>query len=148
MQRKPPAVLIPFLQQQERVVDRVLGDGDCLFRSSLQLTGTQDHHLELRRVIAEFEKNNGILEQLHNTINKTPFSSHLQNIRKTCIWGTNVEIMATSSLFQLDVYVATESYHPGRPMWLKYIPRTASTPRDAKLTSNLDPHLQATLQRG
>ena len=56
--------------------------------------------------------------------------------------------MATSTLFQIDVYVATESYHPGCPMWLKYIPRTATTTRDAKLTSNLDPHLRATLQRG
>ena len=58
IQRKPPgapksgyAVLVPFLQQQGRAVERVLGDGN-----SLQLTGTQDHHLELRRVIAEFEK--------------------------------------------------------------------------------------------
>lgn len=156
MQRKPPgapksgyAVLVPFLQQQGRAVDRVLGDGNCLFRSlSLQLTGTQDHHLELRRVIADFEKSNRVFEQLHNTINKTPFPSHLQNIRKTCVWGTNVEIIATSSLFQVDVYVATESYHPGRPMWLKYVPRTAPTLQDAKLTSILDPHLGTSLQRG
>ena len=91
LQRKPPqapksgyAILVPFLQQQERAVDRVLGDGNCLFRSlSLQLTGTQDHHLELRRVIAEFEKSSPVFEQLHNTVNRTPFSSHLQNIRKT-----------------------------------------------------------------
>lgn len=143
------AVLVPFLQQEGRAVDRVLGDGNCLFRSlSLQLTGTQDHHLQLRRLIAEFEKNNPIFEKLHNTINGTPsFSSHLQNISKTCIWGTNVEIIATASLFQVDVYVATESYHPGRPTWLKYMPRTAPTVQGAKLQSNIyrpSPHKQCT----
>ena len=30
----------------------------------------------------------------------------------TCVWGTNVEVMATASLFQIDVYVATESHNP------------------------------------
>ena len=72
LQRKPIqapksgyAVLVPFFQQQERVVDRVLGDSNRLFRSlSLQLTGTQDHHLELKRVIAEFEKSSAAFEQL------------------------------------------------------------------------------------
>ena len=117
LQRKPPqapksgyAVLVPFLQQQERAVDRVLGDSlpysNCLLGSlSLQLTG---HHLELRSVIAEFEKSSTVFEQLHNTVNRSPFSSHLQNIRKTCVWGTNVEFIATVSS---RYYVATESYN-------------------------------------
>lgn len=142
------AVLLPFLQQQDRGIERVLGDGNCLFRSlSLQLTGTQDHHLQLRRAIAEFERSNEVFEKLNATINKTPFSSHLQNIQKTCVWGTNLEIIALSSLFQVDVYVATESYHPaGHPVWLKYVPRT--TPQDStKLTTNLGPHLHTALQR-
>ena len=156
MQRKPPgapksgyAVLVPFLQQG-RAVDRVLGEGNCLFRYlSLQLTGTQDHHLELRRAIAEFEKINPVFEQLHTAINKTPFLTHLQNIKKTCIWGTSVEIMAISSLFQVDTYVATESYHPWRPTCLKYLPRTAPTVQNAKLKSKLDTYLlNTTVQRG
>ena len=114
MQKKPTgapksgyAVLLPFLQKQGRTVERALGDGNCLFRSlSLQLTGTQDHHIKLRKAIAKFEQTEGVFEKLHKTINRTPFLSHLQKIKKTCVWGTNVEVMATASLFQIDVYVA------------------------------------------
>ena len=126
-----------------------MGDGNCLFRAlSLQLTGTQDHHLEIRKVIAEFEKTNEIFEQLHKTINQTPFSSHLQNIKKTCVWGTTVEILATSSMFHVDVYVATDSYHPGRPTWLKYTPRATPVLLDTALKSKFDAHLNSGFHRG
>jgi len=48
-------VLKPFLQQQGREPDRVLGDGNCLFRApSWALTGVEDHHTDLRRTIIEF----------------------------------------------------------------------------------------------
>ena len=75
MQKKPTAasksgyaVLLPFLQKQGRTVERALGDGNCLFRSlSLQLTGTQDHHIKLRKVIAKFEQTEGVFEKLHKT---------------------------------------------------------------------------------
>ena len=68
------AVLLPFLQKQGRTVERALGDGNCLFRSlSLQLTGTQDHHIKLRKAIAKFEQTEGVFEKLHKTINRTPF---------------------------------------------------------------------------
>ena len=90
------AALSPFLHQQGRSIERVLGDGNCLFRSlSHQLTGTQDHHLILRKTITKFEQSYyGMFQQLHNTINRTPFSSHIKNMKKTCIWGTTVEIIA------------------------------------------------------
>ena len=90
------AALSPFLHQQGRSIERVLGDGNCLFRSlSHQLTGTQDHHLILRKTITKFEQSYyGMFQQLHNTINRTPFSSHI----KTCIWGTTVEILADAGL--------------------------------------------------
>ena len=90
-------VLIPFLQQQNRGVDRVLGDGNCLFRAlSIQLTGTQDHNLELRKLIALFEKGNeNVFKNLHVSINRSVlFLDHLENIKKSCTWGTTVKILA------------------------------------------------------
>ena len=119
-----------------------MGDGICLFRSlSLQLTGTQDHHIKLRKAIAKFEQTEGVFEKLHKTINRTPFLSHLQKIKKTSVWGTNVEVMATASLFQIDFYVATESHNP---TWLRYTPRTVATSAQttSKLLSDISPHLQ------
>ena len=116
------ALLTPFLRNQERVIDRVLGDGNCLFRAlSSQLTGSQEHHLELRKAITHFEqKNEKVFSPLHTSINCTVFQDHLQNIRKSCVWGTLVEILAFSSLFQVDVFVASDTYHPGRASWVKY----------------------------
>ena len=38
------SVLLPFLREQGRALDRVLRDGNCLFHAlSLQLTVVQDH---------------------------------------------------------------------------------------------------------
>ena len=137
------AVLLPFLQQQGRTVDHVLGDGNCLFRSlSVQLTGTQDHHLQLRKLIATFEKTEEVFEKLHKAINKTPFLSHVQNMKRTCVWGKTVEVIATASLFQVDVYMATESYTQEHPTWLRYTPRTTATSHSTKLMSTISPYLK------
>ena len=44
------------LQQQERTID---SDGNCMFRLfSKELFGTQCYHLELRRLISNFEEHN------------------------------------------------------------------------------------------
>ena len=99
----------------------MLGDGNCLFRAvSIQLCGTQDYQLQLRKTIAAFEKNEKVVFQgLHETINATKFEDHLRSICKTAVWGTNI---AAATLFALDVYVATDSYKPGTAVWLKYSP--------------------------
>lgn len=142
-------LLKPFLRNQMRDIDRVLGDGNCLFRAlSNQLTGTQEHHLLLRKAIAHFEqKNEDIFKPLHDSINRTPFQDHMQNIKKNCVWGTLVEILAVSSLFQIEVFVASDSYDPGgRPLWVKYSPRTPLTSLAVELRgSSLASHL--TLQK-
>ena len=92
-------------------------------------------------MIAKFEQTEGVFEKLHKTINRTPFLSHLQKIKKTFVWCTNVEVMAIASLFQIDVYVATESHNP---TWLRYTPRTAVTSAQttSKLLFDISPHLQ------
>ena len=65
--------MLPIFQQQGRTVERVIGDGNCLFGSlSLQLTGNQD--LELRKTITKFQQSNiEVFQKLNSTINRTPF---------------------------------------------------------------------------
>ena len=122
------SVLLPFLQKQGRTIDRVLGDGNCLFRAlSLQLTGFQEYHMDLRRIIAQCESKIKAFQGIHATINRTRFADHLKNIGKTCIWGTNLEIIVTATLFETDIYVATDNYRPGNPTWLKYSPNSHAT---------------------
>lgn len=51
--------VIPCLQQQNRTIDCTIGDGNCFFRSvSKELFGTQCYHLEVRKLICEFEEQN------------------------------------------------------------------------------------------
>ena len=138
-------VLKPFLQQQGREPDRVLGDGNCLFRAlSRALTGVEDHHIDLRRTIVEFEASNtAIFEAAHNAINSTktrpaiPFADYIRNMKKVGVWGTNLEIIAAAYLFQIEIYLATETYHIGDPQWLVYPPKPVSV----LSSKNLQEHL-------
>ena len=122
-------LLKPFLYLQGRAPDRVLGDGNCLFRAlSRYLTGAEDHHLQLRKTITEFEAaNSTVFKNLHEAINQTLFEDHLSQMKKPFVWGTNLEIIAVASLLQLDVYLAIDSYIPGVPKWLLYTPKLLST---------------------
>ena len=115
--------LVAFLQKQGRKLDKVLGDGNCLFRAlSLQLTGVQDHHIALRKLIARCESEYKEFEGVHITINQTRFADHIKNVRKSCTWGTNLEIIVTATLFGVDVYLASDTYRAQTPLWLKYSP--------------------------
>jgi len=119
------SMLTPFLKKQDRTIDRVLGDGNCLSRAlSRQLTGVQDYHIQLRGIIAQCESKIALFQELHAAINETEFTEHLKNIRRNCTWGINLEIIVTATLFGLDVYVAMDSYRPGKSTWLKYSPNT------------------------
>ena len=121
-------ILRPFLNEQGRQIARVLGDGNCLFRAiSKAICDTEDYHLRLRKAIAEFEADNDALfRPIHEAVHQTQFSTHLKNIKKQYTWGTNTEITAVASLLQVEVYVATDNYRPGVPMWIRYIPKPAS----------------------
>ena len=105
---------------------------------SKYLTGVEHHHLELRKTITQFEANNqAVFGSLHTAINQTPFSEHLKNIKMPYVWGTSMEIMAAASFFQLDVYVATDSYRPGVPTWLLYTPKPLSILTNPYLSAQL-----------
>ena len=108
------ARLKPFLCQQRRVPDRVLGDGNCLFQIlSRSLTWVEDHHLELRKTTAKFKAGNPVaLKGLHNATNRTPLTGHLNSIKKPFVWNATLEIIAALSQFQFDVYRATWQAFP------------------------------------
>ena len=118
-------ILQPFLNKQGREPDKVIGDGNCLFRAlSRNITGVEDHHLLLRKAISDFEENNPVLfTGLSSAIIQVPLQEHLKRIKKPYVWGTTLEIFAAASLLQMDVYVATDSYRPGVATWLLVNPK-------------------------
>jgi len=80
-------ILKPFLNSQGREIDRVLGDGNCLFRAlSKEISGVEDYHLHLRKAISEFEADHNLLfKPLHEAVYQTDFNSHLKNIKKQLV---------------------------------------------------------------
>ena len=113
-----------------------MGDGNCLFRAlSKAITGVEDYHSHLRKTIAEFESDNCTLfKPIHEVILSTNFETHIKNIKKLYIWGTTTEIIAAATLFQVEVYVATDSYRPGSVTWLLYMPKPVSLLKNAPIT--------------
>ena len=124
------------MYKQQREVNRVLGDGNCLFRALLKaISGIEDYHSHLQKAIADFESDNQTLfKPIHEAILSTNFENHVKNIKKLYIWGTSTEIIAAATLFQLEVYVATDSYRPGIPTWLVYTPKPVSLLNNAPIT--------------
>ena len=112
-----------FLAKFKRKPQRVLGDGNCLFRAlSAQLTGTEENHIALCKIIVEFEAKNPSIFGKKVQAAKRDFTAHLESMQKIFVWGTDIEIEAAASLFQTEIYEATDC--PVR--WLKFSPISKS----------------------
>ena len=104
--KSSPITIIQFLESQGRTVYRVLGDGNCMFKSlSHQLHGTEDKHSDVHLVVQKvmeenMEKYNSYWIQIETT-----FSQHVQLIKNKGVWGTQVELLAASDYYQLPIFV-------------------------------------------
>ena len=120
---KPPSgyeLMKDFLAKFKRKPQRVLGDGNSLFQAlSAQLT---ENHIALRKIIVEFEAKNPSIFGKKVQAAKRDFTAHLESMQKIFVWGTDIEIEAAASLFQTEIYEATDC--PVR--WLKFSPISKS----------------------
>ena len=100
-------------------------DGNCMFRSlAKQLSGDSDKHALLRKKICEFISVNGELVKGWVTQGLT-LEEHLKSVSKPCIFGTQLELKAASTLFNLNIYIAINSLlSNGRYIWTKFSPLT------------------------
>ena len=119
-QQSKPAVAATFLKSQEcRQRHRIIGDGNCLFRSfSYILFGTQDRHLELRAILTEFTSLNAAYF-VHTCNPESVQEQHVKKMKKPCVWGTHVEIMALAATLNVPVFVAIKK-NPYEYYWAKY----------------------------
>ena len=97
------AQVLPVLHAQRRTVDVMLPDGNCLFRAfSKALFAVQSGHITLRKLLVTFvESNKGIFKGLCNGT----LESHCARMRKASTFGTQAELQAAASLFQVYIYV-------------------------------------------
>ena len=109
-----------FLAYHGRRLDSVLGDGNCIFRSlAKQLSDDSDKHSQLRNKLCEFISLNGELLKGWLT-DGIIVEEHLRSICKPNIFGTQLELKAASTVFDNDIYVATNSLrHNGHYVWTK-----------------------------
>lgn len=124
VQLKGYELMEPFLAKCGRAIDKVVGDGNCLFRAlAKQLSGNPEKHMELRKLIINFEASNfNIFGKLCTAINGISLTKHIESKRKVFTWGTTLEILAAASLFSVDIFEVTESLVPGKVKWIQYSP--------------------------
>ena len=85
----------------------------------VQLRGTQDYQLQLRKAVVDFEvKEKTVFHGLHETINASHFDVHLNKMRNSGAWVLMWRFFAAATLFSVDMYIATDNYKPGKAVWL------------------------------
>ena len=115
-----------FLAIHSRCIKRVLPDGNCLFRAlSQQLSGFEELHQNLRELLVKFILCN--LDSFRCRVTSGTIESHLESMQRNARWGTQVEIQAAASLFQVPIYVATNSLIQGVYKWTVFNPQDKSS---------------------
>ena len=124
-QRIQSAPASPFitLSQQYRKLKEIKGDGNCLFRALAYFAyGTEELNDTVRRLLLKFVKMNTEIFRpyvFHKTL-----EDHIDNMQHNRKWGTQVELIASASLFEMDVFVFTDTYGStcSEYRWMKYSP--------------------------
>ena len=79
----------------------MLPDGNCLFRAfSKALFAVQSGHITLRKLLVNFIESN---ERLFRGLCNDTLQSNCARMRKATTFGTQAELQAAASLFQVFV---------------------------------------------
>ena len=125
-----------LLSKQNRSLDRINGDGNCLFRSfSKELFGDEKHHIHLRKIIMEFISINPDTFKQFLSNNSENIIEHCKTINNLGTFGTQVEIYAFSYFLNLPIYVYSMVGLASSWRWLHYRPK--NTLKYNPLYSNL-----------
>ena len=113
-------------------VDEIVGDGHCFFRAiSKAITGTQSYHADFRKAVVEWMLCEDHPQELAQYI--APFDTVSDSDCQSAIqkyideghmsldgWGSDKEIRAFATMFQIVICVSTNS--PGGRRWNYYSP--------------------------
>ena len=114
-----------MLNSLGRTVDAMLPDGNCLFRSlSKALFAVPSGHLTLRNLIVGFIESNP--RQLGGLCNGS-VNDHCQDIRISGHFGTQAELQAASSLFQIPIKFFFKPSGTRGWEWMVYRPQPKDT---------------------
>ena len=120
--------MITFLAAQGRRLDRAQPDGNCLFRSlSKQLFESDVYHGELRMILSEYAASYPDLFSSW-TIQDLSLQEHVRKIKEPRVWGSHLEITVAATLFQKNIYVASDSLVLGKCQWTSFSPLSTPEP--------------------
>ena len=111
---------------------RIVPDGNCFFRAlSFTLTGSQEHHHEVRLLVTTYMIDNSANPQLSCLINDgETMDNYIEQSKMQLLgtWATEIEIIAAVLLLQTTIYV----YGPCGKInkWQKHAIQTCETEAD------------------
>ncbi len=89
----------------------IIGDGNCMFRAiSLAEYGTEDKHLELRKVAIEYIQNNESFFNAFITSEKESFDDYVTRLKQNGEWGGEHEISAMKEILGRPIYVYSNKF--------------------------------------
>lgn len=116
--------LVLFLSEQQRSLDVIVGDGNCLFRAiAKELFGDQKHHVKLREILMDYiTTNSNSFKQFLTSCPEGGMMEHCSRVRKLGTFATQVEIYAFSHFLNMPIYVYTMTGLASTWKWLLYSP--------------------------
>ena len=114
--------LVAFLARSGRKARHAIADGNCMFRSlSINLYGHEDKHLAIRKLLVNFEElNNKQFAQYLTASDETTIDDIISNMTRPFVWGTQIELFAITSFFQIPLNYC--EMHEGAYKWQKLGP--------------------------
>lgn len=113
--------VVQYLYQFQRGIRAIQGDGNCLFRAlSTILCNNEDNHQHVRRLLVAFCRENK--HHFQQFCHPVPIEQHINGMEKDRVWGTDLEIHAAASLWQLKVYVCVPDPTCSSYSWIRFNP--------------------------
>ena len=120
----------------------MFGNGNCLFRSfSYAIYSNQDFHLDLRNKLVGLLRSNKHKFD-HLIMQHASVEQHINQMCKLGTWGTQVEIFAMATLYNMPVYVASQNPKYLNYSWCKYTPINVDDCTSQEIRTNGRTHVE------
>ena len=113
--------ILTSLEQQNRTIDNIQADGNCMFRSlSKELFGSEKYHSDLRKLVTDFEYCNLQLQPASSS--KETCIHHINKMKNETVWGTTTELLSFASMLQTPIFTFTKSGSCSKYSWHQFKP--------------------------
>lgn len=117
---------------QPCIRDKIVGDGNCLFRAlSKAITGNEANHYAIRTAICEFMSLDSNIETFitftrfryvcYDSDPGIALAKYIKKMRRNKEWGSDIEIIAIATMLHVAIFVSCICGKEGRS-WTQYKP--------------------------